>query len=74
MPKSRTTDVLGQLRELTEAVESAYNARRDALVRVMSKSPRDRGATTYQIADAVKLSRQQVHQIYRDATGSEPES
>lgn len=73
-PKAEPQTDLQQLVSLSVAIEAAINARREAIVRIMSKPPRERGASTYAIADAIGLSRQQLHQIYRDATGSDPES
>lgn len=66
-------DVLTWLQDLTESREEAEAAWIDAIVEVMSKSPKERNATTYQLAKAIGRSRQQLHQIYRDATGTEPE-
>lgn len=71
--RRKPKDVLSQLRGLTEAAEASSAALIDAIVDVMAKPPRERGATTYQLASAIGRSRQQLHQIYRDATGSEPQ-
>lgn len=69
MGRPKTETVLQQLTALSIAVEDAVNARRDAIVAIMAKPYSERGFTTYEIAEAVGLSRQQLHQIYRDATG-----
>lgn len=66
-------DVLSVLREKAEDAEASSAALIDYIVEIMKKPPRDRGATTYQLAAAIGRSRQQLHQIYRDATGSEPQ-
>lgn len=66
-------NVLDLLKTLTqerrEALRTAEARWRAGIVHIMSKVPEERGATTYQIAEAAGLSRQQLHQIYRDETG-----
>jgi hypothetical protein len=72
MAPPRDADVLTDLRKAAAAESQAGTVLRDLIVEVMSKPPRERGATTYELAEAIGKSRQQLHQIYRDATGTDP--
>lgn len=67
---------LDDLRNASREVKTSEGQKQEAIremhelvVGIMSLPPDERGATTYAIAEAVGLSRQQLHQIYRDNTG-----
>lgn len=71
---------LDELREASLGIKATDSQRQVAIttmhklvVEIMSLPPGERGATTYAIAEAVGLSRQQLHQIYRDETGKTAE-
>ena len=74
---------LDDLRKASQSIKATDSQRQEAIalmhelvVEIMSLPPGERGATTYAIAEAVGLSRQQLHQIYRDKTGkiAEPDT